>query len=129
MPRSRLAQVAPLLFTSGACSLIYETVWLRELRLVFGASTAASAATVACFVGGLGVGGLVFGGRADRSRHPLLMYATLEGGIAASSLVTPLLIYLVRTAYIAMGGTRALGSGAGTLDSSSRGWCSPYPPS
>jgi spermidine synthase len=115
MPRSRLAQVAPLLFTSGACSLIYETVWLRELRLVFGASTAASAATVACFVGGLGVGGLVFGGRADRSRHPLLMYATLEGGIAASSLVTPLLIYLVRTAYIAMGGTRALGSGAGTL--------------
>jgi len=29
-------KVAFLLFGSGACSLAYQTVWLRELRLVFG---------------------------------------------------------------------------------------------
>ena len=35
---------AALLFTSGACALVYQVAWLRELRLVFGASTAASSA-------------------------------------------------------------------------------------
>lgn len=39
--------VAGLLFASGLCALIYQTVWMRELRLVFGASTAASAAVLA----------------------------------------------------------------------------------
>ena len=114
-PMSRpLSKVAPLLFASGACSLIYETVWLRELRLVFGASTMASATVVACFVGGLGAGGLVFGRRADRQVRPLAMYAMLEGGIAASAAITPLLIMLIRAVYIGIGGTRVLGSVAGT---------------
>jgi hypothetical protein len=61
-------KVAFLLFGSGACSLVYETVWLRDLRLVFGASTMASAVD-ACFVGGLGAGRLVFGKR-DPRRWP-----------------------------------------------------------
>jgi hypothetical protein len=34
---SPTTKVALLLFGSGACSLVYETVWRRELRLVFGA--------------------------------------------------------------------------------------------
>ncbi len=109
-----LSKVAPLLFASGACSLIYETVWLRELRLVFGASTMASATVVACFVGGLGAGGLVFGRRADRQVRPLSMYAGLEAGIAVSAAITPLLLFLVRAAYIAVGGTRVLGVVGGT---------------
>ena len=33
-----------LLFLSGACALVMQVAWMRELRLVFGASTAASAA-------------------------------------------------------------------------------------
>jgi hypothetical protein len=44
---SRAARVAPLLFFSGICALIYQVAWLRELRLVFGASTPASAAVLA----------------------------------------------------------------------------------
>jgi spermidine synthase len=113
VPR-QLSKIAPLLFASGACSLIYETVWLRELRLVFGGSTMASATVVACFVGGLGAGGLVFGRRADRKASPLSMYAALEAGIATSAAVTPLLLYFVRAAYIGVGGTRVLGAAAGT---------------
>ena len=54
-------KIALLLFGSGACTLVYETVWLRELRLVFGASTLASAAVIACFLGGLGTGGILLG--------------------------------------------------------------------
>ena len=70
-------RIAPLLFCSGACALLYQMVWLRELRLVFGASTAASAAVLAMFMGGLGAGGLVLGKRADRRRSPLMLYANL----------------------------------------------------
>src|SRR5260370_24955472 len=49
-------RVAPLLFLSGLCALVYQIAWLREFRLIFGASTAASAAVVAIFIGGLGLG-------------------------------------------------------------------------
>lgn len=115
LPAMAAWKVALLLFGSGACSLIYETVWLRELRLVFGASTMASAAVVACFIGGLGAGGLVFGRRADAHARPLAMYATLEAGIAASTAITPLLLVIVRGAYIAMGGTTTLGAVGGSV--------------
>jgi spermidine synthase len=53
---------------------VYQVCWLREFSLVFGASTAASAAVLAIFAGGLGVGGLVLGSRSDRQRRPLLFY-------------------------------------------------------
>jgi len=111
----RRTKIALLLFASGACSLVYETVWLRELRLVFGASTMASAAVVACFVGGLGAGGLVFGRRADAHPRPLALYAAFEGGIATTAAVTPALLVLVRAAYVALGGTRVLGLLGGTV--------------
>ena len=68
-PRTWL--VAALLFGSGFCALVYQVGWLREFRLIFGASTAASAAVLAIFIGGLGVGGLLLGPRADRHPRPL----------------------------------------------------------
>src|SRR6266705_2760528 len=61
--------IAPLLFGSGFCALVYQIGWQRELRLVFGASTAASAAVVAVFMGGLGLGGWFLGPKAARGRH------------------------------------------------------------
>ena len=56
-------KVALLLFGSGMCALIYQMAWLREFRLIFGASTAASAAVLAIFMGGLGLGSLWLGAR------------------------------------------------------------------
>ena len=53
-----LFPVAACLFFSGLCSLVYQTTWLREFRLVFGASTPASAAVLAIFMGGIGAGSL-----------------------------------------------------------------------
>ncbi len=58
--------VAALLFGSGLCALVYQVAWLKELRLIFGASTAASAAVLAVFMGGLGAGGLLLGKRAAK---------------------------------------------------------------
>ena len=50
--------IAALLFGSGLAALVYQTAWQRMLGLVYGASTAASAAVLAIFLGGLGLGGV-----------------------------------------------------------------------
>src|SRR5438067_5067837 len=106
----RVKTTGLLLFGSGACALIYQTVWLREFRLIFGASTAASAAVLAIFMGGLGVGSVVLGKRADATRNPLALYGFLEVGVAVAAILTPALLWLVRHAYLAIGGSFALGT-------------------
>ena len=110
---ARLAR-RPLLFGSGLCALVYQIAWLRELRLVFGASTPASAAVLAVFMGGLGAGSLWLGKHADAARRPLRLYAHLEAGIALSAALSPLLLWLVRLMYIALGGSLRLGTAGGT---------------
>src|SRR5205823_3404599 len=95
--------------------LVYQIGWLREFRLIFGASTAASAAVLAIFIGGLGLGGLLIGPRADRHPRPVLLYAALETIVALSAAASPFLLTLVRAAYVAAGGTSRLGLGAGTI--------------
>lgn len=108
--RSTTWRVAALLFVSGLCALVYQVAWLREFRLIFGASTAASAAVLAVFIGGLGAGGLLLGGRADRHPRPLLFYARLETIVAISAAATPFLLDFARMIYLASGGSPALGA-------------------
>jgi spermidine synthase len=111
----RTAAVAACLFTSGFCALVYQTVWLREFRLFFGTSTAATAAVTTLFMGGLGVGSVVLGRRAERHARPLAFYAGLEFLIALAAALTPALLWGARQAYLALGGTQALGMFWGTL--------------
>ncbi|HYN20946.1 MAG TPA: fused MFS/spermidine synthase, partial [Thermoanaerobaculia bacterium] len=113
--KRRLLAVSTLLFCSGLTALVYQVAWMRELRLIFGFSTAASAAVVAIFLAGLGVGGWLLGPRADAAPRPLAFYGWLELAIAAAAAITPLLVLLVRLAYIALGGTQGLGLFGGTL--------------
>ena len=110
----RTRTAALLLFGSGFCALVYQTAWLREFRLIFGASTAASAAVLGVFMAGLGFGGIVLGKRVESKARPLAFYALLEALIAVSAAISPLLIYLARLIYIELGGTTALGMGLGT---------------
>lgn len=114
--RARTAPVAALLFTSGFCALVYQVSWLREFRLIFGASTLASAAVLAIFIGGLGIGGLLLGPRADRHPRPLLFYATLESIVAVFAALSPLLLMLARAVYLASGGSNRLGIAAATVE-------------
>lgn len=109
------ARLFPLVFLSGACALVYQIAWTRDFRLVFGASTPASAAVVAIFVGGLGLGAWKLGARAERSASPLRLYARLELGVALSSAVSPLLLALATRVYAALGGTPALGAAGATV--------------
>src|SRR5262245_28087690 len=106
---SRVRTAALLLFVSGMCALIFQTAWLREFRLIFGATTPASAAVLAIFMGGLGLGNAILGKRADGSTSPLQMYGRLELAISASAILSPLLVQLVRGIYIAIGGQDTLG--------------------
>ncbi|HEX5759373.1 MAG TPA: fused MFS/spermidine synthase [Thermoanaerobaculia bacterium] len=112
--RSLAARASLLLFGSGFCALVYQTAWLRMLRLVFGASTASSAAVLAIFMAGLGIGSLLLGPRADRRRSPLLFYAHLEAGIAVAAGLSPWLVALVRDLYLGLGGSARLGLAGGT---------------
>ena len=109
MMNRRFALVGLLLMGSGACALIYQVTWLRELRLVFGSTTAASAAVLAIFMGGLGMGNALLGRRADTRSNPLAFYALLECLIAITVGLSPWLIDASRAVYIACGGQMALG--------------------
>ena len=114
-PSAVVRRLAAILLVSGFCSLVYQVIWLRLLRLVFGASTASTAAVLAIFMGGLGLGGLWLGRRVDRSPRPLLFYTRLELGIAISAALTPPLVGLIRWSYLTLGGTPQLGLVMGTL--------------
>lgn len=101
--------VALLVFASGCAALVFQVAWMRELRLVFGATTAAVSAVLAIFMGGLGVGSAVLGKRADRVANPLRFYGLLEIAIALSVAVTPWLVSLTSMVYIGLGGQESLG--------------------
>jgi hypothetical protein len=112
-----------LLFASGACALVYQTAWLREFRLIFGGATPATAAVLAVFMGGLGVGGAWFGRRAEQSPNLLRLYAHLEIGIGLTAAVSPFLLDAVRAVYV-RGRVLTLGTvGRRWRSWSSRSWC------
>lgn len=109
MRKSLIWKTAALIFTSGFCALVYQAVWLRELRLVFGLSTTATGMVLAVFMAGLGCGAVVLGKFADRARNPLALYGFLEIGITAGAALSLPLIFLVRQLYISMGGALSMG--------------------
>ncbi|MDP9037597.1 MAG: fused MFS/spermidine synthase, partial [Myxococcota bacterium] len=107
--------ISVFLFGSGFAALVYQTAWQRMLRLVFGASTGATAAVLGIFLGGLGLGGLWLSRRVERSPRPLSFYGNLEAGIAIAAAVSPLLVDLCGELYFALGGSRTLGWSGATL--------------
>jgi len=86
--RVRVAMPAVLLFASGAAALVYQVLWIKQLTLIVGVDVFAVTTAVSAFFGGLAVGGAVIGRRADRVNRPLRLYAVLEAGVAALSLLT-----------------------------------------
>ena len=106
--KPRPVLISLLLFGSGISALIYQTVWLREFRLIFGSSTAASAAVLAILMGGLAAGSIILGHKVDKKpRRPVRFYALLQLFITISAAASPFLFQVVRMKYIALGGVTA----------------------
>lgn len=89
-----------LFFCSGATGLVYETVWGRELHLVFGTSQFAIATVLAAFMTGLSLGGWISSRVAHRIRNPLWAYAVLEAIIGAFALGFPWLRDAITPIYL-----------------------------
>ncbi len=87
---------APFLATavaaSGAAALAYQVLWARMLGSLFGVSGFGVVVTVAAFMLGLGLGGLV--GAFRPAHRPLRLLAALEAAVGLYALVLP---YLVAT--------------------------------
>ena len=74
---------------SGAAALVYEVVWMRWFRLLFGSTSYAASATLCAFFAGLAIGSAWFGRIAGRTRRPLRLYGWLEFGAAVAALWVP----------------------------------------
>ena len=100
-PQRRATPIAPLIcfLASGTSGLVYQVVWMRELTLVFGATTLAVSTVLAVFMGGLAFGSLTGGRWADRAKRPLRLYAWLELAIGLYGLAIPFLFSLLPTIY------------------------------
>lgn len=81
--------VTACLVLGGAAGLIDEVVWGRGVGVLLGSTAHAHALTLAVFLGGLALGAALFGRLADRVRNPMRLYAALEVGVAATTVLTP----------------------------------------
>lgn len=76
---------------SGACGLGYEVIWARYLGLFLGNTVLVHTAVLGTFMGGMALGSLLLGRRAEWLRQPLKAYGWLELAIAAYACVFPTL--------------------------------------
>jgi spermidine synthase len=109
MSPASLAAVLTLFCGSGAAALVYEIVWLQQLELVIGASTASMGILLGTFMGGMCAGSLAAPRLAGRSRSPLRAYAWLELSIAGMAIVILYAMPLVDRVYASLGGPGAAG--------------------
>src|SRR6266851_3570141 len=92
MSNSRRIATYALFFASGGAGLVYEVVWSRLLRDVFGITAYAVAAVLATFLGGLALGAWLLGRQVDRTPRPLRLYGFMEIGVGVAALLGTLVL-------------------------------------
>jgi spermidine synthase len=97
-PSARWSLIA-ICLASGAAALIYQAVWIRWFRILFGNTAYAASATLCAFFAGLAIGAEIFGRVAARSRKPLRIYAGIEVLAAAAALLVPFVFRLYDPIY------------------------------
>jgi spermidine synthase/MFS family permease len=81
---------------------MHQVVWAKLLTALIGTTAHAQGAVLSVFMGGLALGAVLFGRRADRMERPLRTYIRLEVTIAAYCLLMPLLLGVASSAYVAI---------------------------
>ena len=96
-------RVLPILFfSSGASSLIFETIFTRLLTYTFGNTAYAVSTVLAAFLGGLALGAYLFGRWVDRRPPTLWIYGGLELLVGIYCLFIPNLFALLTQTYVAL---------------------------
>jgi spermidine synthase len=98
-PPDRLWVILLCFFASGMSGLVYQVIWVRELVLVFGATTFAVSTVLTAFMGGLALGSYYFGRRSETVARPLRLYGLLEIGIGVYGLAVPLIFATLPLVY------------------------------
>ena len=92
--------ILALFVLSGATSLVYEVLWLRELVLIFGSTQFATSTVLSTFMAGLALGAFVAGRWMNRRTvRPLAIYGWLEIGIGLYALAVPFLFSALTPIY------------------------------
>ena len=98
--RGVLVLLAALFFVSGACGLVYQQLWLREMTLVFGVTVHAVSTVLAAFFGGLALGSVIAGRVVHRTARPLHWYGVAEIAIGVLAVLSPFLFDVVERIYL-----------------------------
>jgi len=89
-----------LLAASGCAALIYEIVWFQLLQLVIGSSAVSLGLLLAAYMGGLCLGSVLLPRVVGAHWAPLRVYALLELGIAALSIIALFGVPVVGRLYL-----------------------------
>jgi len=109
LSRASRILIYSLFFLTGGSALAYETVWTRWLELLLGSSAYAVTAVLAAFMGGLAVGGALFGRWADRTERRLSLYGWLEITVGLYGLAFPTLLAAATGVYVWLARALAIG--------------------
>ncbi len=91
-----------LFFLTGLSSLIYEVSWVRQATLTFGVSIFAYSAVLTAYMSGVAIGSYWLGKRADRTNHPLRLFAWLQVGTAILGVLAPVVLSWMIGVYAAI---------------------------
>lgn len=102
---ARLPILLVLLIGSGCAALIYEIVWFQLLQLVVGSSAVSLAILLGTYMGGMCLGSVLLPRCVSARKHPLRVYAIIEGGIGVCGLLVLFILPLLDHLYAVVGGS------------------------
>lgn len=100
MKNEHKALIYLLFFVSGVTGLVYQVAWARMFITVFGNTTQAVSTVLAAFMGGLALGSIVIGRRADSMKRPVMAYGVLELLIGLFAIAFPWLLIVLQHLYV-----------------------------
>src|SRR6201991_4903119 len=86
----RTVLLAAIFSLSGACALVFETLWFHQAALTLGNTVWAVSLVLSAFMAGMAIGNALAARFGDRLRNGLIVYACLEAVVA---LVGTALVY------------------------------------
>ncbi len=99
---SPAGRILPCLFftLSGVSGLVFETVWIRQLKLILGNTVYAVSLVFSVYMAGLAIGSMIGGRVADSRRNLFQVYALLECAIGLSGFLLTLLLDQAGPVYV-----------------------------